>query len=345
MWWDITFNTTSFSNGETVSFSNVLSQEESITSLGKLIRAQEINFINDTLKRTIKPFSSEDSFSLSPFYLSTEKTLEAFYAEKDLNKNGADIKLVFNSIIYNEIKESVEWEEGNNDSVAVKFNFSGKSFYEKIKNLIPSSRSGKISCSLQVIITNLFGQKFSNSYPLILDYDEPIDVSNFSISKGVYGSNSFNFSNGDRICEGIKLNFEPLISIYNGNSFDYMIQIKRGSGNFTDYLNDWQTIETQNLVVGHKSPMSIKLSITTPVVQEISSGENCVFRLLIRVINQTFIFDSQSYERIKYMPSEISFIKGEYSKGTGYSLVYKITEGYETLSSPLPEVKKYTLLG
>lgn len=65
-----------------------------------------------------------------------------------------------------------------------------------------------------------------------------------------------------------------------------MIQIKRGSGNFTDYLNDWQTIETQNLVVGHKSPMSIKLSITTPIVQEISSGENCVFRLLIRVINQ-----------------------------------------------------------
>lgn len=45
MWWDVTFNTTSFSNGETVSFSNVLSQEESITSLGKLIRAQEINFI------------------------------------------------------------------------------------------------------------------------------------------------------------------------------------------------------------------------------------------------------------------------------------------------------------
>lgn len=124
-----------------------------------------------------------------------------------------------------------------------------------------------------------------------------------------------------------------------------MIQIKRGSGNFTDHLNDWQTIETQNLVVGHKSPMSIKLSITTPTVQEISSEENCVFRLLIRVINQTFIFDSQSYERIKYIPSEISFIKGEYSKGTGYSLVYKITEGYETLSSPLPEVKKYMLLG
>lgn len=345
MWWDVTFSTASFSNGETVSFSNVLSQEESITSLGNLIRAQEIKFVNDTLKRTIKPFSSENSFSLSPFYLSTEKTLEAFYAEKDLNRNGADIKLVFNSIIYNEIKESVEWEEGNNDSVAVKFNFSGKGFYEKIKNLIPPSRSGKISCSLQVIITNLFGQNFSNSYPLILDYDEPINVSNFSISKGIYGSNSFNFSNGDRICEGIKLNFEPLISIYNGNSFDYMIQIKRGSGNFTDYLNDWQTIETQNLVVGHKSPMSIKLSITTPTVQEISSEENCVFRLLIRVMNQTFIFDSQSYERIKYIPSEISFIKGEYSKGTGYSLVYKITEGYEALSSPLPEVKKVYAIG
>ena len=345
MWWDVTFSTVSFSNGETVPFSNVLSQEESITSLGKLIRAQEINFVNDTLKRTIKPFSSEDSFSLSPFYLSTEKTLEAFYTEKDLNKNGADIKLIFNSVIYSEIKESVEWEEGNNDSVAVKFIFSGNGFYEKIKNLIPPSRSGKISCSLQVIITNLFGQIFSNSYPLILDYDEPINISNFSISKGIYGSNSFNFSNGDKICEGIKLNFEPLISIYNGNSFDYMIQIKRGSGNFTDYLNDWQTIETQNLVVGHKSPMSIKLSITTPTVQEISSGENCIFRLLIRVINQTFIFDSQSYERIKYIPSEISFIKGEYSKGTGYSLAYKITEGYDTLSSSLPEIKKIYIIG
>lgn len=345
MWWDVTFSTVSFSNGEIIPFSNILSQEESITSLGKLIRAQEINFINDTLKRVIKPFSSEDSFSLSPFYLSTEKTLEAFYTEKDLNKNGADIKLIFNSVIYSEIKESVEWEEGNNDSVAVKFNFSGNGFYEKIKNLIPPSRSGKISCSLQVIITNLFGQSFSNNYPLILDYDEPINISNFSISKGIYGSNSFNFSNGDKICEGIKLNFEPLISIYNGNSFDYMIQIKRGSGNFIDYLNDWQTIETQNLVVGHKSPMSIKLSITTPTVQEISSGENCVFRLLIRVINQTFIFDSQSYERIKYIPSEISFIKGEYSKGTGYSLAYKITEGYDTLPSSLPEIKKMYIIG
>lgn len=345
MWWDVTFSTVSFSNGEIIPFSNILSQEESITSLGKLIRAQEINFINDTLKRVIKPFSSEDSFSLSPFYLSTEKTLEAFYTEKDLNKNGADIKLIFNSVIYSEIKESVEWEEGNNDSVAVKFNFSGNSFYEKIKNLIPPSRSGKISCSLQVIITNLFGQSFSNNYPLILDYDEPINISNFSISKGIYGYNSFNFSNGDKICEGIKLNFEPLISIYNGNSFDYMIQIKRGSGNFIDYLNDWQTIETQNLVVGHKSPMSIKLSITTPTVQEISSGENCVFRLLIRVINQTFIFDSQSYERIKYIPSEISFIKGEYSKGTGYSLAYKITEGYDTLPSSLPEIKKMYIIG
>lgn len=233
-----------------------------------------------------------------------------FYQYFNLNENDYwKTELIVNekSIDLSTLLQEIEFEK-TTDYAVRKLQFSGSTFFDKIKTVISAeTRKGEVKAILKNTVKNRFGQTLSGQAQIVtLNFNEPINI-----------SFTDNFKDHAYLYEGYKLQAEFTIITYSPNEFTVNIFLQKEGEEAFSYIKEKSLAGSPSF----NSPRTIIVTLTKEI-PEIKDSKTCFFSARIldgaKEIGNNFGKDDKNqsiiYKRLKCTSPVISFDTAIYSE-------------------------------